>query len=121
MCESESEVAQPHPTLCDLMDCSLSGSSVHGIFQARVLERVAIAFSRHMAIGNSKVWAKGQIQIPTQPPKRTWVLPLISGTGDPWSKFSATRPSYCKSTHTQLHTYTHPGRKPVRKVSLSLL
>ena len=34
----ESEVAQSCPTLCDLMDCSLSGSSVHGIFQARVLE-----------------------------------------------------------------------------------
>ena len=34
--ESESEVAQSCPTLCDPMDCSLSGSSVHGIFQARV-------------------------------------------------------------------------------------
>ena len=37
-CESESEVVQSCPTLCDPMDCSLSGSSVHGIFQARVLE-----------------------------------------------------------------------------------
>ena len=36
---------QPCPTLCDPMDCSLPGSSVHGIFQARVLECVAIAFS----------------------------------------------------------------------------
>ena len=44
--ESESEVAQSCPTLCDPMDCSLSGSSVHGIFQARVLEWVAISFSR---------------------------------------------------------------------------
>ena len=35
--ESESEVAQSCPTLCDPMDCSLPGSSVHGIFQARVL------------------------------------------------------------------------------------
>ena len=43
---SESEVAQSCPTLCDPMDCSLSGSSVHGIFQARVLEWVAIAFSQ---------------------------------------------------------------------------
>ena len=34
------------PTLCDLMDCSLPGSSVHGIFQARILEWVAISFSR---------------------------------------------------------------------------
>ena len=43
--KSESEIAQSCPTLCDLMDCSLPSSSVHGIFQARVLEWVAIAFS----------------------------------------------------------------------------
>ena len=41
-----SEVAQSCPTLCDPMDCSLPGSSVHGIFQARILEWVAISFSR---------------------------------------------------------------------------
>ena len=40
--ESESEVTQSCPTLCDPMDCSLPGSSVHGIFQARILEWVAI-------------------------------------------------------------------------------
>ena len=43
--KSESEVAQSCLTLRDPTDCSLSGSSVHGIFQARVLEWVAIAFS----------------------------------------------------------------------------
>ena len=43
--KSESEVAQSYPTLRDPMDCSLPGSSVHGIFQARVLEWGAIAFS----------------------------------------------------------------------------
>ena len=43
--KSESEVTQSCPTLCDPMDCSLSGSSVHGIFQARILEWCAIAFS----------------------------------------------------------------------------
>ena len=43
--KSESEVAQPYPTLSDPMDCSPPGSSVHGIFQARVLEWVATAFS----------------------------------------------------------------------------
>ena len=43
--ESESEVAQSCPTLGDPMDCSPPGSSVHGIFQARVLEWGAIAFS----------------------------------------------------------------------------
>ena len=44
--KSESEVAQSCPTLKDLMDCSLPGSSVHGIFQARVRKWGAIAFSR---------------------------------------------------------------------------
>ena len=43
--KSESEVAQSCPTLSDPMDCSLPGSSIHGIFQARVLEWGAIAFS----------------------------------------------------------------------------
>ena len=55
--ESESEVAQSCLTLCDPMDCSLPGSSVHGIFQARVLEWVAIAFSR----GSS--WPRDQTQV----------------------------------------------------------
>ena len=44
--ESESEVAQLCPTLFDPMDCSQPGSSVHGFFQARVLEWVAISFFR---------------------------------------------------------------------------
>ena len=44
--KSESEVAQSCPTLSDPMDCSLPGSSVHGILQARALELVAISFSR---------------------------------------------------------------------------
>ena len=43
--ESESEVTQLCPTLRNPMDCSLPGSSIHRIFQARVLEWVAIAFS----------------------------------------------------------------------------
>ena len=42
----ESEVAQLCPTFCDPMDCCLPGSSVHGIFQTRILEWGAIAFSR---------------------------------------------------------------------------
>ena len=36
--KKESEIAQSCPTLCDPMDCSLPGSSAHGIFQVRVLE-----------------------------------------------------------------------------------
>ena len=43
--KSESEATQSCPTLIDPMDCSPTGSSVHGIFQARVLEWGAIAFS----------------------------------------------------------------------------
>ena len=49
--KSESEVAQAYPTLSDPMDCSLPGSSVHGIFQARVLEWGAIAFVIHLRRG----------------------------------------------------------------------
>ena len=44
--ESESEITQSCPTLCDPMDCSLPGSSVHGIFQAIVLEWIVISLSR---------------------------------------------------------------------------
>ena len=44
--KKESEAAQSCPTLCNPTDCSLPGSSIHGIFQARVLEWVAISFSR---------------------------------------------------------------------------
>ena len=48
--KTESEVAQWSLTLSDPMDCSLPGSSIHGIFQARVLEWGAIAFSRKFYI-----------------------------------------------------------------------
>ena len=75
--KKESEVTQSCPTLCDPMDCSLPGSSIHGIFQARVLEWVAIAFSRgsswprdwtqvsHIAGRCFTVWATREVQ--------TWV------------------------------------------------
>ena len=53
MHESETEVAQSCPTFRDPTDCSLPGSSVHGIFQARVLEWVAVAFS----------WASNKVQV----------------------------------------------------------
>ena len=57
--KSESEDAQLCPTLSDPMDCSLPGSSVHGIFQARVLEWVAIAFSQ-----KSHVFLKSALRYP---------------------------------------------------------
>ena len=51
------EVAQLHPTVCDTMDCSPPGSSVHGVIQARILEWFAILFSR----GSS--WFRDQTQV----------------------------------------------------------
>ena len=56
--KSESEVAQSCVTLSDPMDCSLPGSSVHGILQARVLEWGAIAFSEDLYIENYKTLVK---------------------------------------------------------------
>ena len=64
-----SEVAKSCPTLCNPMDCSLPRSSVHGIFQARVLEWVAIAFSR----GSS------------QPRDRTWVSCIVGRRFTVWA------------------------------------
>ena len=48
-------VTQSCPTLCDPMDCSLPGSSVHGIFQARILEWVAISYSNVAAAAAAKL------------------------------------------------------------------
>ena len=58
LCESgsENEVTQSCPTLCKPMDCSPPGSSVHGIFQARVLEWVAISFSRGSSRPRDRTW-----------------------------------------------------------------
>ena len=59
--ESESEVAQSCPTLCNPMDCSLPGSSIHGIFQARVLEWGAISFSRGSSQPRDRTWVSHKI------------------------------------------------------------
>jgi len=53
--KNESAVAQSCPTLSDPMDCSPPGSSIHGIFQARVLEWGAIAFSIALYILGSEI------------------------------------------------------------------
>ena len=98
--KSESEVAQPCPTLRNTMDCSLPGSSVHGIFQARVLEWGAIAFSgkRHLVFSKCiyfiipLVWFKqieigfGQWLNSVIPPAftlkmHTWRLWRVRGSG----------------------------------------
>ena len=67
--QSESEVSQSCPTLCDPMDCSPPGSSVHGIFQARVLEWAGISFSRRSS----------------QPRDRTWVSPIADRCFTIWA------------------------------------
>ena len=54
--ESESEVIQSSPTLCDPMDCSLPDSCIHGIFQARTLEWAAISFYRGSFQPRDQTW-----------------------------------------------------------------
>ena len=73
--KSQSEVAESGLTLSDPMDCSLPGSSVHGIFQARVLEWVAIAFSNLDSILKSR-----DITLPT---KVRLVKAIGEGNGTP--------------------------------------
>ena len=76
--KSESEVAQSCLTLCDPMDCSLPGSSVHGIFKARVLEWVAISFSRGYSQPRNWIrvsWIAGEFFTTEKPPlKSTWQI-----------------------------------------------
>ena len=69
------EVAQSCLTLCDPMDCSPPGSSVHGIFQAWILEWVAVSFSR----GTS--W----------PRDRTWVFCIVGRCFTVWATREATK------------------------------
>ena len=69
--KNESEVIQSCPSLSDPMDCSLPGFSVHGIFQARVLEWVAIAFSDRQIRG-----------IKNKHPKCLKIRQQIEGTRD---------------------------------------
>ena len=74
--ESESEVTQSCPTLCDPMDCSLPGSSVHGIFQATVLEWIAMSFSN-----TQRRFSQGE----RQPDKLSYTQwdQMTSGVGPP--------------------------------------
>ena len=65
--KSESEVAQSCPTLSDLMDCSLPGSFVHGIFQARVLELVITFLPRSKRLLIS--WLQSPAAVILEPPK----------------------------------------------------
>ena len=67
-------VAQLGPTLCNLMDCSPPGSSVHGILQARILEWVAIPFSRGSSQPSDRTQVSPALQadsLPSEPPGKT--------------------------------------------------
>ena len=77
--KSESEVPQSCPTLHDTMDCSLTGSSVHGILQARVLEWGAIAFSAKEVLVVKKTHLLMQDMQETWFPSLGWEDPLEEG------------------------------------------
>ena len=76
--------AQSCPTLCDPMDCNPPGSSVHGIFQAKILEWVAISFSRESSwprdwtrvsrvVGKCfTIWATGEVKKAGKGDDRRW-------------------------------------------------
>ena len=82
LCESVKVlVAQLCPTLCDPMDCSPPGSSVHGILQTRILERVAIPFSRGSSLPGIEPGSPTQEtdSLLSQPPGKT----LLYSEGKP--------------------------------------
>ena len=83
-------VSQSYPTLGDLMDCSPPGSSVHGIFQARILEWVAVSYSRRSS------QAREADSLPLAPPGNAGDegdQGLISGWEDPLEEEMATHSS----------------------------
>ena len=75
--KSESEVTQSCLTLCNPMDCNPPGSSIHGIFQARVLEWVAIAFSVLSVYTHIfKPWEMGTMVVLLTTTTKKWILYL---------------------------------------------
>ena len=104
--KSESEVAQSCPNLSDPMDCSLLGSSVHGSFQARILEWGAIAFSeqrfRKILILKRKLvkhqWSYRQVETLSE-----CVWAVMSAACVPFSFLPhCSSPPWTHSTHTHL-------------------
>ena len=67
-------VTQSYPILCDPMDCSPPGFSVHGILQARILEGVAIPFSRRSSWPRDQPWSPALQAdfLPSKPPGKPW-------------------------------------------------
>ena len=79
--KSQSQVAQSFPTLSNPMVCSLPGSSVHGIFQARVLEWGAIAFICNKK-GNVHLWASNVLPLSFQGPEMCEEVTLTKTTAE---------------------------------------
>ena len=77
--KSESELGQSCPTLRDSMDCSLPSSSVHGIFQARVLEWAAIAFSDHQPLEECKLKSQPDTTTCISGQLKNKIIPLTVG------------------------------------------
>ena len=110
--ESESEVAQSHSTLCDPMDCSLPGSSSHGIFQEIVLELVAMSFSRGSSWPRDQtqvscivdrrftIWATREVQVQTCPLFRVSLDFLLLQSNFLWWKghFCFSGCNFCRSS-----------------------
>ena len=79
--KSESEVAQSCLTFHNPMDCSLPGSSIHGIFQARVLESGAVAFSLKTAEGTKHAWSELNMVHPNLFTVKEWSTDLWTQWG----------------------------------------
>ena len=99
--ESESEVTQSCPTLWDPLDCSPPGSSVYGIFQARILEWVAISFSR----GSSR------------PRNQTWVSRIVGRRFTVWATREVQR---AEVGLTEMLSCVLPSYVPYSKAHLSV-
>ena len=99
--KSESEVAQSYPTLSDPVDYSLPGSSIHGIFQARVLEWGAILLGLRLSIGEGRVnFSIGATMLMLSFLCR-WILIFIS------SIYVVLKISMCIHTYLCIHIYTY--------------
>ena len=86
--KKESEVTQSSPTLCDPMDCNLPGSSVHGIFQARILKWVAISFSRRSSQPRDRTPVShydAADALPSEPPGKYRWTPVSRSPSQIWS------------------------------------
>ena len=114
----ESEVAQLCLTLCNPMDCSLPGSSVHGIFQAIVLEWIAISFSKYLKSYFFEISLNGaNILYTTRPTSWSSMTPYFHA----WPLKTSQMPLFLLVTSTQtFYLQTYPELIPKLSVSKML-